>query len=1199
MFFNEDGETMTEVDRSPRSARFDPARFSLDDRYTTRDGEVLLTGVQGLVRLVIDQLRHDRARSMRTAAFVSGYPGSPLGGFDQALERAPKGDVEVHHMPGLNEELAATAIWGSQQNNLATLHDRDAVIGLWYGKSPGLDRCGDVLRHANQHGVGHNGGVVLAVGDDPSSKSSTLPGASEAAMFDLGIPALAPGTVGELLRLGHHGYAMSRYTGLWAGLKITTALADGFAITNVNSQGPTFVDPQVEFDGVPWVYQQRPRFFIPDTVELEQELYEKRLPAAEAYAAANGLNRITISAPDDRIGIIAAGRTFHELRQALADLGIDDEALLRAGIRLLQLGMVFPLERAIVSRFADGLTDIVVVEEKRSFIEMLLRNALYGRADVPRIHGKTRADGRRLVPTDSELTADRIAAVLRMVLADLTTIVFRPTPATGSIVLQHSDLMHEARPVPVTLQPMKSVTAIRAAAFCSGCPHNISTVNATDSPSGAGVGCHALVMSMDRGAQTYTQMGGEGAQWIGRAPFVKEPHFVQNMGDGTFFHSGSLAVRFAIAAGVNMTFKLLYNGVVAMTGGQDPTGQLAVPELCALLLAEQVARIIIVADEPNRYGTGRKGTLRVPKGVSVWGRERFDEAQITLAATPGVTVLVYDQPCANELRRLRKRGKAPARPMRVVINEAVCEGCGDCGSKSSCLSVHPVDTPFGRKTQIHQASCNSDYSCLDGDCPAFVTVETDSTTARSTPNVPADIEPLESLPHVGDEGFGVYIMGVGGTGVVTMNQILATAASFDGFSVTGVDQTGLSQKGGPVVSHVKLWRSDTDRSPVVGDGAADSAIALDLLVAVDAKHLARLDPTRTRTLACTSVVPTSSMVANTAAIFGDIDQMVSALRERSRAESFATLDVSGLCEALFGEHMPANLIALGAAYQMGALPVSAIALEQAIKANGVAAERSLAAFRAGRLALSDPARLETLVHATRAGMIASTSTPEGDNRATLLVRDSAIPIAVHELAASRASELIAYQGAKLARRYLAIVEAISRTEAAADASSTALTMAVATYLHKLMAYKDEYEVARLHLLPRFDTELNRLVPGGIKMRYRLHPPVLKAIGMKSKIALPPMIARPMFVSLRAMRHTRGTAFDLFGRTPMRRLERELVEDYITLVTGLTLTAENLPAAVALASLPDQVRGYEGVKMRNVERYRAAVALGLPTDTSLT
>lgn len=1188
---------MTDTDGRVSVGRLDPDHFSVDDRYTTLDGEILLTGVQGLARLIIDQLRHDRSRSLRTAAFVSGYPGSPLGGFDLALERAPKGDVEIHHVPGLNEELAATAVWGSQQDHLATLDDRDGVIGLWYGKSPGLDRCGDVLRHANQHGVGHHGGVVLAVGDDPSSKSSTLPGASEAAMFDLGIPALAPGTVGELLWLGHHGYAMSRYSGLWAGLKITTAVADGFAITEVSSDRPTTVDPQVEFDGKPWVYKQRPRFFIPDTVELEQELHERRLPAAEAYAAANGLNRITLSSTDDRIGIVAAGRTFHELRQALADLGLDDRALSRAGIRLLQLGMVFPLERSIVLRFADGLTDIIVVEEKRSFIEMLLRNALYGRSDAPRIHGKARTDGRRLVPTDSELTADRISAVLRSLLAELTTVEMRPAAADAP---KRASLdTAGAAPVAVAIQSTKPATATRAAAFCSGCPHNRSTVNATDSPSGGGVGCHALVMTMDRGAQSYTQMGGEGAQWIGRAPFVKEPHFVQNMGDGTFFHSGSLAMRFAIAAGVNTTFKLLYNGVVAMTGGQDPTGQLAVPELCRMLLAERVARIIIVADEPGRYGSGRRGTLRVPNGVDVWGRDRLDEAQLVLAATPGVTVLIYDQACANELRRLRKRGKAPARPMRVVVNEAVCEGCGDCGVKSSCLSVHPVDTPFGRKTQIHQASCNSDYSCLDGDCPSFVTVNSTATTAQPTPNVPDDLQPLDSLPSVSEEGFGVYITGVGGTGVVTMNQILATAASFDGFTVTGVDQTGLSQKGGPVGSHVKFWKGGTDRSATVGDRAADIAIALDLLVAVDPKHLARLDPARTRTLACTSVVPTSSMVTDTQTAFGETELMVAALRERSLDSGFATLDVAGLCESLFGEHMPANLIALGAAYQMGALPVSAASLERAIEANGVATERSLAAFRAGRLALSDPARLAKLVRPTRAGMIPSTTTPEADARAARLIDGSAVPVAVRELATSRASELIAYQGAPLAQRYLSVVEAISRAEEAADTGSVALTTAVATYLHKLMAYKDEYEVARLHLLPRFDEELERLVPGGTDLRYRLHPPVLKALGMKNKIALPPVLAQPMFASLRAMRRTRGTPFDPFGRTAMRRLERRLVDEYVTLVTGFTLTADNLPAAIAIASLPDQVRGYEEVKLRTVAQYRDAIAQGLAAHPSLS
>lgn len=1177
---------MTDTEERSQARTIDPDRFSLQDRYTTLDGPVLITGVQGLARMVIDQLRHDRRRGLRTAAFVSGYPGSPLGGFDLELQRAPKDDVRLHHVPGLNEELAATAVWGSQQDALATLDGHDGIIGLWYGKSPGLDRCGDVLRHANQHGVGRNGGVVLAVGDDPSSKSSTLPGACEAALFDLGIPTLTPGTVSEMLWLGHHGYALSRFAGVWAGLKITTALADGFFTTDVSPDGPSIVLPDLDFDGRPWVYRQRPKFFIPDTVELEQELYDRRLPAAEAYAEANGLNRITVSTPHDRVGLVAAGRTFHELRQALADLGIDDDALNRAGIRLLQLGMVFPLERAIVRRFAEGLTDLVVIEEKRPFLEMQVRNVLYGIPDAPRLHGKASADGRRLFPTDSELTADRIRKALRPLLGALTDIEMR------------SDTPRNGTPVAVTLTTAPAAHATRAAAFCSGCPHNRSTINTTDSPSGGGVGCHALVMTMDRGAQSYTQMGGEGAQWIGRAPFVKEPHFVQNLGDGTFFHSGSLAIRFAVAAGVNTTFKLLYNGVVAMTGGQDPPGQLAAPELCQMLLAEGVAKVIVVADEPHKYGSGRRGTVRVPREVSVWGRDRLDEAQRVLAATPGVTVLVYDQACANELRRLRKRGKAPARPMRVVINEAVCEGCGDCGVKSSCLSVHPVDTPFGRKTQIHQASCNTDYSCLDGDCPSFVTVETTTTTARPTPKIPSDLEPLLSLPTVGADGYGVYITGVGGTGVVTMNQILATAAAFDGFVVTGLDQTGLSQKGGPVVSHLKMWNEVTDRSASIGDGAADTVIALDLLVAIEPKHLARLDPIRTRTLACTGVVPTSSMVTDTDTSFGDTGHMIGVLRERSRASGFAAVDVTGLSEALFGEHMPANLIALGAAYQMGALPVSASSLERAIEANGVATERSLAAFRAGRLAVSDPHRLESSARPTRAGMIPSTVSPTHEQQAARLVAHADLPAALTALVTSRVVELIAYQHTRLARRYLSVLEQVSAAERAADGGSIAFTAAVATQLHRLMAYKDEYEVARLHLLPRFDEERNRLVPGGKHLRYRLHPPVLKALGMKKKLALPPVVARPMFVALRAMRRTRGTPFDVFGRTSMRTLERQLVGDYIALVTGLALTSHNLGSATAIASLADQIRGYEDVKMRNVSQYRSALADALTHHATL-
>ena len=676
--------------------------FDLDAKYRVTDGSVLITGVQALARVLLDQIRADRERGLRIAAFVSGYPGSPLGGFDQILERnaALLAEHDVRWVPGVNEDLAATAVWGSQQDNLAPLKDRDGVIGMWYGKAPGVDRSGDAFRHANLHGVGTNGGVVCAVGDDPQSKSSTLPSASEVALYDAGMPILVPGTPQEVLDLGRHAYELSRYTGCWTGLKIVTSVADGFGSADVAPGRITPVLPELSFGGEPWRYAQRPSFFLPHTIELEAELYERRHAAARAYAAANGLNAVEVDPADAWLTILSAGRTYREVRQALADLGLASDAALRdAGIRLVRLGMIYPLEPGIARAAARGVEEILVVEEKRSFVERFLREYLYDQAERPRVVGKRDERDAPLIPADGELNADRLRPLLARRLEQRL--------ATGLGVTG-------GRPQ-LALLPAGPA---RTAAFCSGCPHSRSTVPGAGSPVGGGVGCHAMVMWLDRGAVSYNQMGGEGAQWIGRAAFTEVPHFVQNVGDGTFFHSGSLAVRAAVSAGVTMTFKVLYNGVVAMTGGQDPAGQLDVPHLCQAMAAEGVARIIVVSEDPSRY----RRSAGLPPGTRVWPRDRLAEAERLLAAVPGVTLLVYDQACAAELRRLRKRGKAPERPQRVVINEAVCEGCGDCGVKSNCLSVHPVDTELGRKTQIDQASCNTDYGCLDGDCPSFVTV---------------------------------------------------------------------------------------------------------------------------------------------------------------------------------------------------------------------------------------------------------------------------------------------------------------------------------------------------------------------------------------------------------------------------------------------------------------------------------------------
>ncbi len=1207
------------------------ADFDLDARYRVTDGGVLITGVQALARVLFDQIRADRRRNLNTAAFVSGYPGSPLGGFDQILERnAPLlAEHAVRWVPGVNEDLAATAVWGSQQDHLAPLTSYDGVIGMWYGKAPGVDRCGDVFRHANLHGVGTNGGVVCAVGDDPQSKSSTLPSASEVALYDAGMPILVPGTSQEVLDLGRHGYELSRYSGCWTALKIVTAVADGFGSADVATGRVSPRRPELSFDGEPWRFAQRPEFFLPHTLELEAELYERRHAAARAYAAENGINAVEVDPPDAWLTILSPGRTYREVRQALADLGLAGDAELReAGIRLVRLGMIYPLEPGIARAAARGVEEVLVVEEKRSFVERFLREYLYDQPERPRVTGKRDERDAPLIPVDGELNADRLRPLLARRLGRRL--------ATPLIV-------QGGNPDPVRPQlTLLPAGTSRTAAFCSGCPHSRSTVPGAGSPVGGGVGCHAMVMWLDRGAVSYNQMGGEGAQWIGRAPFTDVPHFVQNVGDGTFFHSGSLAVRAAVSAGVTMTFKVLYNGVVAMTGGQDPAGQLDVPHVCQAMAAEGVARSIVVSEDPSRY---RRASL--PAGTRVWGRDRLAEAERALAQIPGVTLLVYDQACAAELRRLRKRGQAPERPQRVVINEAVCEGCGDCGVKSNCLSVHPVDTELGRKTQIDQASCNTDYSCLDGDCPSFVTVLASGGRPPQTPpraersgqrsagrrgrrrlapalfpfpsqvhspsvsqvHIPAGVPEPERKAAIADAGgYGIVATGIGGTGVVMLSQVLATAAFLDGLRVTGLDQTGLSQKAGPVVSHLRLWReppqapavqaasgahsapqpsSRSAASNAVGEGSADLLLALDLLVAADPRHLVRATADRTVTVASTSLVPTAEMVRGAAGP-PDVAALLGAVAERTRPGGLIPVDTLALATALFGDGIAANLIALGAAYQAGALPLQASSIARAIELNGVAVERNQAAFLAGRLAVHDPARLPA---PRRVGELRRDAGPGRQAAARQLAGDRGINGPAAELAIRNAAELIAYQNAGLAARYLDLVGATARAEAerAGQAGAAgALTEAVASAFFHLLAYKDEYEVARLHLLPEFERALADAVPGGHGVRYRLHPPLLRALGLRKKIAFPAPVIRPVFRLLRSMRHVRGTPADVFGYTGVRRTERRLAAGYEAELRAVLagLSAGHHAAAVELARLPLDIRGYEQIKLAAVERYEA-------------
>jgi indolepyruvate ferredoxin oxidoreductase len=1133
--------------------------LNLESKYRVLSGEVVLTGVQALVRLLFDQIRADRRAGLATGAFVSGYPGSPLGGFDLTLQRAGSllPEHNVRHVPGVNEDLAATSVWGSQQDGLAPLKDLDGVIGMWYGKSPGVDRSGDVFRQANLHGTGRNGGVLVAAGDDPAAKSSSLPHSSEIALYDAGMPVLVPGSVQDVVDLGRHAYEMSRMTGCWVGFKIVTAVADALASVAVDTSRIRPVWPEVLDGGRPWRYAQHRKYFVPDTIEMERELHLLRHEAARQYASANQVNTIEVNPGRAWLCIVTAGRTFVETRHALRRLGLGDAELHAGGVRIVKLGMIFPLDREVIRQAASGVQEVLVIEEKRSFLELFVRDALYGTSNAPAIVGKRDEADRLLVPVDGELNSDRLLPIL-----------------AGRLRSRLQIREPERRRTQLSLI---SAQPVRRATFCSGCPHNRSTIDTSGSPVGGGVGCHAMVMSMDRGAVSYTQMGGEGAQWIGRAPFTETQHFVQNVGDGTFFHSAILAVRAAVAAEVNVTFKLLFNGVVAMTGGQQAPGRQDVPTVAAALELEGVRRIIVVSDDPKRFPR----RTRWPAGTQIWGRDRLDAAERALADQRGVTALIYDQPCANELRRLRKRGKAAVRERKIVINEAVCEGCGDCGAKSSCLSVHPVQTELGRKTQVDQTSCNSDYSCLDGDCPSFVTVRAPSPSAKPGRRGQKIPEP-DHIAQVGPGGYAIVTFGVGGTGVMTANQLLTTAAWLDGMHASGLDQTGLSQKGGPVSSNLRIFDAADSASNYVGDGEADLVLALDMIVAVDPRLISKADPSRTRMVVSGSPTPTIDMVLGQHEL-ADAQQLADGLAQHCLPAGMSMLDCASISQQAAGDAGSANVVLLGGAYQLGLLPISADSIERAIAVNAVRIDANIAAFRAGRTAMLNRPDIQVTA---RPGALDRHWSDADEQVARHLVSGQALSGAV----VRRAAELVSYQDAALARRYLRLVAEARAAElrvAGPDASS--LGDAVAESFFRLLAYKDEYEVARLYLLPEFMTAVRRAVPEAAGLRIMLHPPVLRAFGMRRKLALPAAIAYPAFKVLRAMRRLRGTAFDPFGHTVVRRTERQLARDYEfdmrAALTGLSPARYDL--TIALAKLPQSIRGYEGIKLESVRSYTSA------------
>jgi len=1159
--------------------------------FTQEEGQIHLGGVDALVRLSLDQVRTDARRGLNTGMFISGYRGSPLGMLDAALQKQQKTLLEknIHFVDGLNEDLAATAVWGTQMLHAVGKQKFDGVTGMWYGKAPGVDRSGDALKHANYTGIDKNGGVLAIVGDDPSCKSSSLCSQSEPMLMHVGIPSLYPANVQEVLDYGLHGYQMSRLSGLWMGLKFVTNIADGTGTAEVSPDRLQFLTPDMEFDGKLFTPRMNLGMNVrAEALEMEQSLYTRRLEVAKRYAAANKLNNVVFDCPDAWLGIITAGKTYNDLRQAFLELGLDDAALRRYGIRILKMGMLFPMEPTIVRDFARGLEEIFVIEEKRPFLEMFAKNVLYGMANAPRIVGKFDQSEQTLLPHYGEFEPDVIGRALVKRLSQ------RARVESAEAWLQRVDEIHSRNKLP---------TATRTAWYCSGCPHNSSTQAVEGSVVSAGIGCHTMAMWMNRNVVMGTHMGAEGTQWIGMAPFTDEKHIFQNIGDGTYFHSGVLAIHYAAAANVNITYKLLYNSHVSMTGGQEAMGIRSVGNVVADLLANGVKRVIVTTDDPGRYQS-----VSLAGGTEVWHRDRLDEAQRALAAIPGTTVLIHDQECAAELRRARSRGKAEEPVEVTVINERVCEGCGDCGVKANCMSVEPVATEFGRKTRIHQSSCNKDFSCVKGFCPSFLTITPNAEPAaadglvkkKKKGRIPVLDRALpEPVKKVDDTlGVGIHVMGIGGTGSVTVVATLANAARLEGKHVIGLDQTGLAQKGGAVISDIKISHQPFNGSSKISDGRTDLFLGFDILNATDPKNLDKCLPERTIAVVSTTQTPTGQMVSNRNALFPNITALTAGINKVTRRDDNVFLDGQAFAEGLFGDAMATNNFMVGVAFQAGTIPLKAESIEAAISQSGVGVEQSLAAFRWGRMTVVDRAFVEAEIARYAPKQVAVPLSPE----AQAIVESIGAVGETRRLVEVRVPELIAYQDAAYARRYAEIVKRVVDAERRVMAGHSSLAEATARYLYKLMAYKDEYEVARLHSDPAFLAQLDAMFPQGYSVKYNLAPP---AISKKDPVT-GHLVKRQFgawmgtaFGVMKRFKGLRGGALDVFGKTEERHQERQLIEDYIQQLDRslATLSPATHATAVALACIPDEIRGYGHVKQRSIEAAKAAeqALLAAPND----
>jgi indolepyruvate ferredoxin oxidoreductase len=1134
-------------------------RVSLDDKYDLGQSRVFVTGFQALVRLCLMQKERDRRAGLNTAGFVSGYRGSPLGTLDQQFMRAEK-YLREHHVrfqSGINEDLAATAIWGSQQAELRGEGKYDGVFAMWFGKGPGVDRTGDVFRHANFAGTSKHGGVLALMGDDHTAESSTTAHQSEFHFVDVMIPILNPAGVQEIIDYGLYGWAMSRFAGTWVALKSmhetveSTAIVDG-SLDRVNIEIPA--DFRMPEGGL--------NIRLVDTaLAQEARLHDFKRDAMLAFVRANKLNRyITSGGRNPKIGIITVGKSYLDVRQALDELGLDEVKCNDLGIRLYKVACPWPLGQRDLMEFVEGLDLVIVVEEKRSLIEVQVREELYGTADQPVCIGKKDERGNWLFPVKGALDPNEIAICIGDRLLKY---------GHNEEVAAHVARLKEAQRV---LADTPDV-AVRIPYFCSGCPHNSSTVVPEGTRAYAGIGCHYMAQWMDRSTSGYTHMGGEGANWIGEAPFSNRPHVFQNLGDGTYNHSGYLAIRAAVAADVNITYKILFNDAVAMTGGQPNDGGLTVPQIARQVAAEGVKRVVLVSDEPWKYPRSEDW----PRGLTIHHRDELMKVQSELAEIPGVTVLIYDQTCAAEKRRRRKRGLYPDPDKRVIINELVCEGCGDCGVQSNCVSVQPLETEWGRKRTIDQPSCNKDFSCIRGFCPSFVTVHGAKLKKGSGVSEPDVALPEPKLTLIADgHPYSMIVTGVGGTGVVTVGAIIGMAAHLDGKGVGIIDMAGLAQKGGAVYSHVRIANKPQDIHAIrIAAGSADLVLGGDIVVAGNKKILAAVKHDATRMVINLAEFLPGDFTRN-ADFSLPTERLKRAIVAAAGRSNSYFIDASRLTTALLGQAMGANMFLLGYAYQIGALPLSAAALEKAIELNGQAVEMNQAAFRWGRRAAVDAAAIENLAEPA----------PEAASDARRLSQS------FDEMVARRVAFLTAYQNTRYAERYRAWVDRARTAEAQKAPGKCGLAEAVARYLFKLMAYKDEYEVARLYADEAFLKQVKAEVDGeNLRFEFHLAPPLLarrdSVTGLPKKMTFGPWMLS-VFRLLARLRFLRGTPLDPFGYSAERRTERRLIADYEALLDEILpkLDADNHHLAVGLAAIPEKIRGFGHVKQRHLQAAKA-------------